>query len=138
MINNICYTPITRSNPCALNTERPCKVDIKTLKYKRFHAGIAKLADAHGSDPCGSHFMEVRVLMLIFHSFSCNEKWDSSGNKEDAGADGVCVACIKSGRDPEKHLNQQLTQTNNVTPLTFIIPQHFVNFPFIITGNTIG
>ena len=61
--------------------------------------------------------------------------------KQDARADAKSSCAINVNHSSilnEKHLNQKLTQTNNVTPLTFIIMQHFVNFPFIITGNTIG
>ncbi len=33
----------------------------KNLRIK--HAGMAELADAHGSGPCESNFMQVQVLL---------------------------------------------------------------------------
>jgi hypothetical protein len=46
------------------------RFSFEPLTTKRFysnlfkcHAGMAELADAHGSGPCEGYFMEVRVLL---------------------------------------------------------------------------
>lgn len=35
----------------------------RRVKIEDFHAGMAELADAHGSGPCESNFMQVQVLL---------------------------------------------------------------------------
>ena len=45
---------------CGLSrTLRPCKMYGEKIKY----ADMAELADAHGSGPCESNFMQVQVLL---------------------------------------------------------------------------
>ena len=42
------------------------------------HAGMAELADAHGSGPCGSNTMRVQVpfpaFFILLEKFSCEER----------------------------------------------------------------
>lgn len=41
------------------SVSQPCKIYERKIKY----AGMAELADAHGSGPCESNFMQVQVLL---------------------------------------------------------------------------
>ena len=40
----------------------PQNTDI-IFEYSDWYAGMAELADAHGSGPCESNFMQVQVLL---------------------------------------------------------------------------